>query len=76
MKELVEFLCMELVDDPDAVSVSESFDDRGSVYQVRVADGELGKLIGRGGRTAKAIRTVVRAAASRQQLSTRVDFED
>ena len=76
MKELVEFLCTELVDDPDAVSVTESRDERGSVYQVRVADGELGKLIGRGGRTAKAIRTVVRAAASRQDLSTRVDFED
>jgi uncharacterized protein len=76
VKELVEFLCMELVDEPDEVSVSESFDDRGAVYRVRVADGELGKLIGRGGRTAKAIRTVVRAAATRQNLYARVDFED
>lgn len=76
MKDLVEFLCTELVDDPDAVQVTESFDDRGPTYHVRVADGELGKLIGRGGRTAKAIRTVVRAAASRQRLSARVDFED
>ncbi len=76
MKELVEFLCRELVDDPDAVAVTESFDDRGPTYQVRVADGELGRLIGRGGKTAKAIRTVVRAAASRQHLSARVDFED
>ena len=76
MKELVEFLCMELVDEPDEVSVSESFDDRGAVYRVRVADGELGKVIGRGGRTAKAIRTVVRAAATRQHVSVRVDFED
>jgi predicted RNA-binding protein YlqC (UPF0109 family) len=76
VKELVEFLCTELVDEPDAVTVTESFDDRGAVYHVRVADGELGKLIGRGGRTAKAIRTVVRAAAGRQHLSTRVDFED
>lgn len=76
MKELVEFLCTELVDDPDAVSVVESFDDRGPVYRVQVSDGELGKLIGRGGRTAKAIRTVVRAAAGRQHLAARVDFED
>ena len=76
MKELVEFLCTELVDDPGAVSVTESYDDRGPVYHVRVADGELGKLIGRGGRTAKAIRTVVRAAASKRNLSARVDFED
>lgn len=76
MKELVEFLCRELVDEPDAVSVSESVDDRGPVFQVRVADGELGKLIGRGGKTAKAIRTVVRAAAGRQHVAARVDFED
>jgi len=76
VKELVEFLCRELVDEPDAVVVHESFDDRGPVYVVRVADGELGKLIGRGGRTAKAIRQVVRAAAGRQHVAARVDFED
>ena len=76
MKELVEFLCRDLVDDPDAVQVRESFDDRGAVYEVHVAPGELGKVIGRGGRTAKAIRTVVRAAAGRQQMAARVDFED
>lgn len=76
MKELVEFLCRELVDDPDAVRVTESFDERGPTYHVQVASGELGKLIGRGGRTAKAIRTVVRAAASRQHVAARVDFED
>jgi predicted RNA-binding protein YlqC (UPF0109 family) len=46
------------------------------VYVVRVSDGELGKLIGRGGRTAKAIRQVVRAAAGRQHVAARVDFED
>jgi len=76
MKELVEFLCGELVDDADAVRVTESFDERGSTYSVTVGPGELGKVIGRGGRTAKAIRTVVRAAASRQNLAARVDFED
>ena len=76
MRELVEFLCRELVDDPDAVVVEESFDDRGPVYRVQVGPGELGKVIGRGGRTAKAIRAVVRAAAGRQHLAARVDFED
>ena len=76
MKELVEFLCRELVDDADAVRVSESYDDRGPTYSVTVGPNELGKVIGRGGRTAKAIRAVVRAAASRQNLSARVDFED
>ncbi len=76
MKELVEFLCRELVDDPEAVEVHESFDDRGAVYRVHVGEGDMGKVIGRGGRTAKAIRTVVRAAAGRQNMATRIDFED
>jgi predicted RNA-binding protein YlqC (UPF0109 family) len=76
VKELVEFLCRELVDDPDAVRVDEANDERGSIYTVRVGPGELGQVIGRGGRTAKAIRTVVRAAATRQHVSVRIDFED
>ena len=76
MRELVEFLCRELVDDPDAVEVEETRDARGVLIRVRVADGELGKVIGRGGRTAKAIRTLVRAAATRQGTHAAVDFDD
>ena len=76
MKELVEFLCRELVEDADAVRVTESFDERGPTFHVTVAPGELGKVIGRGGRTAKAIRTVVRAAAQRQGHGAMVDIED
>ena len=76
MRELVEFLCRELVDDPDAVEAEETRDARGMLIRVRVADGELGKVIGRGGRTAKAIRTLVRAAATRQGIQAAVDFDD
>ncbi len=76
MKELVEFLCGELVEDPDAVQVTESFDERGPTYHVTVGPGELGKVMGRGGRTAKANRTVGRASASRQRRAARVDVED
>ncbi|HSL11541.1 MAG TPA: KH domain-containing protein [Actinomycetota bacterium] len=76
MRDLVEFLCRELVDEPDQVVVTESRDDRGVLLRVRVADGELGKVIGRGGRTAKAIRTVVRASAMRQGSHAAVDFDD
>ena len=76
MRELVEFLAQELVDDPDAVVVTESADDRGPRYAVQVGDGDMGKVIGKGGRTAKAIRTVVRAAASRQDSGASVDFVD
>ena len=77
MKELVEFLCRELVDDPDAVASPSPTTIGARPFTVQVAPGELGRVIGRGGRTAKAIRTVVRAAAARQQMSAaRVDFED
>lgn len=76
MRDLVDFLVSELVDDPDAVDVEESEDDRGFRYTVRVAPDDMGKVIGRGGRTAKAIRAVVRAAASRQGTSAYVDIAD
>jgi predicted RNA-binding protein YlqC (UPF0109 family) len=76
VRELVEFLARELVDDPDAVSVTESSDQRGTLITVRVAQQDMGKVIGRGGRTAKAIRSVVRAAATRQGVSVHVDIAD
>lgn len=76
MRELVEFLARELVDDPDSVSVTESTDQRGVLLTVRVAPDDMGKVIGRGGRTAKAIRSVVRVAATRQGVSVHVDIAD
>jgi len=76
VKELVEFLARELVDDPDGVEVAESFDDRGPRFTLSVAPDDMGKVIGRGGRTAKAIRSVVRAAATRQGTSAYVDIVD
>lgn len=72
----MRFLVEELVDDPDSVSVTEEYDDRGPRYRVRVAPDDMGKVIGRAGRTAKAIRTVVRAAAQRQGHGAMVDIED
>ena len=76
MKELLEFLARELVDDPDAVRVTESTDTRGMLLTLNVAPDDMGKVIGRGGRTAKAIRSVVRAAATRQGIDVRVDIVD
>jgi predicted RNA-binding protein YlqC (UPF0109 family) len=76
MRELVDFLITELVDDPDAVEVTESEDERGLRYTVRVAPDDMGKVIGKGGRTAKAIRAVVRAAASRHGTAAYVDIAD
>ena len=76
MEELVAFLVRELVDEPDAVRVTQTDDDRGYRLSVEVAPGDMGKVIGRGGRTAKAIRTVVRAAAAREDAGAIVDFVD
>ncbi|HJR97766.1 MAG TPA: KH domain-containing protein [Actinomycetota bacterium] len=76
MQELVDFLVAELVDDPDEVEVTESEDDRGLRYTVHVAPDDMGKVIGKGGRTAKAIRLVVRAAATRQGTNAYVDIAD
>jgi hypothetical protein len=65
-----------IVDTPDAVKI-ESIEDEGKIIlEVRVADGDLGRVIGRRGRTAQSIRAVVRAAASRDNAEVDVDFLD
>jgi predicted RNA-binding protein YlqC (UPF0109 family) len=76
VKDLVEFLVAELVSEPDEVRVTETADERGMRFAVEVAPGDMGKVIGKGGRTAKAIRTVVRAAAARHDAGAMVDFVD
>ena len=66
MKDLVEYLARALVDNPDEVTVETFEEDDGTiVYELRVAEGDVGKVIGRSGRTVNALRTVVRAAATR-----------
>jgi predicted RNA-binding protein YlqC (UPF0109 family) len=76
VRDLVDFLVSELVDDPDSVEVTESEDDRGFRYTVLVAPDDLGMVIGMGGRTATAIGAVVRAAASRHDTNAYVDIVD
>lgn len=63
MKGLVESIAKSLVDDPDAVEVTEKEDKNVTVVQLKVAADDMGKVIGKQGRIAKAIRTVVKAAA-------------
>jgi predicted RNA-binding protein YlqC (UPF0109 family) len=62
MKELVELIAKALVNEPGAVVVNEHADGNGLVLELRVAPGDLGKVIGRQGRTARSMRTVVAAA--------------
>ena len=67
MKELVELVAKALVDDPDGVEVREVPGDRETVLRLSVSPSDLGKVIGRQGRTAKSIRTILAAAGSRQR---------
>lgn len=74
MKELVEVIAKALVDDPDSVAVSERQDGRTTIIEVRVADSDMGKVIGKQGRIAKAIRSVVKAAAAKEDKKVVVDI--
>jgi len=65
MKELVEFIAKALVDEPDQVRVQEIEGERITVIELRVAQGDLGKVIGKQGRTARSIRTLLNAAATK-----------
>jgi uncharacterized protein len=68
MKELVQYLARSLVSNPDAVEVAESALKDAAVYELRVAKDDLGRIIGKQGRTAKSIRTLLNAAASKTNL--------
>jgi predicted RNA-binding protein YlqC (UPF0109 family) len=59
MKEAVELIVKSLVGEPDAVEVTENADGRSNVIEVRVGDGDMGRLIGREGRTVKAVRSIL-----------------
>jgi uncharacterized protein len=74
VEELLAYLARALVDDPDAVSV-ESFEEEDGtiVLELHVADDDAGKVIGRGGRTAAALRTVIKASSVRQGGRVLVD---
>ena len=74
MKELVEVIARALVDNPDGVVVTERQEGKTTVLEVRVADGDMGKVIGKQGRIAKAIRSVVKAAATKANKRVVVDI--
>ena len=77
MEDLLEFLARALVDNPDDVSIEGFDEDDGTiVLEIRVAEDDVGKMIGRGGRTISSLRTVMRAVASRQDERVLVDVVD
>ena len=76
MTELLEFLVKALVEEPDEVEVEELEEEGDLVYEISVADGDLGRVIGKGGRVANAIRTIAKAAAVRIDRRVVVDILD
>ena len=74
MKELVEGIAKALVDEPEGVSVTERQEGRNTVLELHVADGDMGKVIGKQGRIAKSIRAVVKAAAAKENKRVIVDI--
>ena len=74
MGSLVEVIAKALVTKPDEVLVTEEIDGRDIIVKLKVADEDIGKIIGKSGRIAKAIRTVVKAAAIKQNLRVSVEI--
>ncbi|QUI22968.1 KH domain-containing protein [Vallitalea pronyensis] len=74
MKELVEVIAKSLVDNPDDVRVNEIEGERSIILELKVAPDDMGKVIGKQGRIAKAIRTVVKAAATKEEKRVVVEI--
>lgn len=74
MKELVEVIAKALVDSPDEVVVAEKTDGKNITVELRVAPADMGKVIGKQGRIAKAIRSVVKAASSKENIKVDVEI--
>ena len=73
---VLEHIVKSVVDHPDQVTVDVTEGSHGAVLEVRVADGDMGRVIGKRGRVAQAIRTLVRAAATRDQVDVDIEFID
>lgn len=74
MKDVLEYVARAIVDDPDAVEVTEVEGERSVILQLRVAPDDMGKVIGKRGRTVRAIRSVLRAAGSREGVTPLVEI--
>lgn len=75
MKELVEVIAKALVDNPDEVVITESMKGEDTLIELKVAPADMGKVIGKQGRIAKAIRSVVKAAASKEDRKVIVEIQ-
>ena len=73
-KDLVEYVARSLVDDPEAVKVTEVEDQEGTVIELHVAEDDMGKVIGRNGSVAKALRTLLKVTAAREGSSVQLEI--
>ncbi|MCW3096323.1 MAG: RNA-binding protein domain [Chthonomonadaceae bacterium] len=74
MQSLIEYLVKALVDEPDQVTITEVAQEEATTYEVRVAPGDLGKVIGKQGRIANALRTVVKSVAMKDKRKVYVEI--
>ena len=74
MKEIIETIIKNVVEDKHAVSVNEVEGEKTIVYEVKVAEADMGRVIGRQGKIAKAIRTLVKAIAAKEQKKVTIEF--
>lgn len=74
MKETLNVIISNLVDDKEAVEINEVNGEKSIVFEVKVAEGDMGKVIGKQGRLAKSIRTVIKALAAREHKKVSVEF--
>lgn len=74
MKDILETIILNLVDNKEAVEIKELDGEKSIVFEVKVADGDMGKIIGRQGRLAKSIRTVMKSVAAKEQKRVSVEF--
>ena len=74
LKELIEYIVKALVDNPEKVEVNEIAGEKSIIYELKVGEGDLGKVIGKEGRTAKAVRTIITAAAMKQGKRTLLEI--
>lgn len=74
MKEILELIIKNLVDDPEKVSIEEKINDKSVVYEVKVAKDDMGKVIGKQGKMAKSIRSVIKAIAIKEHKRVNVEF--
>ena len=76
MKEILETIITNLVDNKDAVEITEKQTDREVIYEVKVADSDMGKVIGKQGKLARSIRTLMKSIAGREHKKINIEFLD